>query len=69
MNEALAILREKKKGIMERLTELSETRKAQLGDFTEVMAEREAKQAKIKELATKEVINNGVKSTLCLNPR
>merc|ERR1711933_362941 len=36
INEQMAILREKKKGIQDRLTELTEARKAQLGDFGEV---------------------------------
>merc|ERR1712028_55717 len=39
LNELMAGLREKKKGISERLTELTEARKAQMGDFSEVIEE------------------------------
>merc|ERR1719215_1800965 len=50
INEQMAILREKKKGISERLTELTEARKAQLGDFGEVAEQRDTISTKIKEL-------------------
>merc|ERR1712129_625513 len=46
----MAILREKKKGISERLTEITEARKAQLGDFGEVAEQRDTISTKIKEL-------------------
>ena len=48
--EAMAILRERKKGFQEKLSELNEERKAQLGDFSEVMTEREEKSKKIQTL-------------------
>ena len=38
-------------GHKEKLTELQEARKAQLGDFSDVMAEREEKSKKIQESA------------------
>merc|ERR1712129_366110 len=50
LNEQMAILREKKKGISERLTEVTEARKAQLGDFGEVAEQRDKISTKIKEL-------------------
>merc|ERR1712129_266040 len=50
LNEQMAILREKKKGISERLTEITEARKLQLGDFGEVAEQREQISSKIKEL-------------------
>jgi len=50
INEAMAILRERKKGFQEKLSELNEERKAQLGDFSEVMGEREEKSKKIQAL-------------------
>merc|ERR1712194_887267 len=42
--------REKKKGIQDRLTEVTEARKAQLGDFGEVAEQRDQISTKIKEL-------------------
>merc|ERR1712129_655435 len=50
LNEQMAILREKKKGISERLTEVTEARKAQLGDFGEVAEQRDKISTQIKEL-------------------
>jgi len=50
LNELMATLREKKKGISERLTELTEARKAQMGDFSEVIEEREGRSKKLQEL-------------------
>jgi len=50
LNEQMAILREKKKGIQDRLTEVTEARKAQMGDFGGVAEERDTISTKIKEL-------------------
>merc|ERR1719215_2468837 len=50
INEQMAILREKKKGIQDRLTEITEARKAQLGDFGEVAEQRDKISNQIKEL-------------------
>merc|ERR1712129_535515 len=50
LNEQMAILRERKKGISERLTEVTEARKAQLGDFGEVAEQRDKISTQIKEL-------------------
>merc|ERR1712194_183570 len=50
INEQMAILREKKKGISQRLTEVTEARKAQLGDFGEVAEQRDKISTQIKEL-------------------
>merc|ERR1712100_442192 len=49
INEQLAILREKKKGFQEKLTELTETRKAQVGDVGDVMTQRDENSKKIQE--------------------
>merc|ERR1711957_901586 len=49
LNEQMAILREKKKGISERLTEVTEARKAQLGDFGDLAEQRRIKQEKYAE--------------------
>merc|ERR1719502_967697 len=50
LNEQFGILREKKKEISERLTELTEARKSQLGDTSEVAEKRDKISAQIKEL-------------------
>merc|ERR1719240_1336175 len=50
LNEQFGILREKKKEISERLTELTEARKAQLGDTGEVAEKRDKISGQIKEL-------------------
>merc|ERR1719469_1204612 len=50
LNEQMAILREKKKGIQDRLREVTEARKAQLGDFGEVAEQRDKISTQIKEL-------------------
>merc|ERR1712054_328793 len=50
LNEQFGVLREKKKEISERLTELTEARKAQLGDTGEVAEKRDKISGQIKEL-------------------
>merc|ERR550537_535673 len=50
LNEQFGVLREKKKEISERLTELTEARKAQLGDTGEVAENRDKISGQIKEL-------------------
>jgi len=50
INEALAVLRERKKGIQEKFTELQEERKLQMGDSSELITEREENSKKIQEL-------------------
>merc|ERR1712072_622233 len=50
LNELVAIEREKKKGIQERLTELTESRKAQMGDVQPTLDKRDALTKKVQEL-------------------
>jgi len=49
INEQLARHRETKKGFQEKLTELTESRKAQIGDVGDIMTERDEKSKKIQE--------------------
>merc|ERR1719261_1096416 len=50
INEQISILREKKKGFQEKLTELTESRKAQVGDVGDIMTQRDENSKKIQEL-------------------
>merc|ERR1711988_1441640 len=50
INEQIGLLREKKKGFQEKLTELTETRKAQVGDVGDVMTQRDENSKKIQAL-------------------